>query len=352
MSPAMPPPQPCARSRCGGSTRRFSPTTRTRSRPLPTGGGETARETGWRSRRARATSIAANDQSTPSGAHAACRSRVLPPSMKTNIRSCYRPRRAGRGVRADNLPFAFNSIAGGDFVAAVAAGNPSLARQHWPSGTTRLLAELALRAAQQRGLPAGFIQPLSNAAAGGFRLVSHPKTAATDSLQQPAGLQLKAVADRRNADYLEMSSVNPLSFAGRARGARRGDRASCSIPARSGAGQFCPSGITIVPADGAETFSTSRGAVRTKSSRDVAGRVGHPGHRPGAQGARDHGAELVTGGRAEDGRLGLRIRCFDDRGCLLRSPTRCRPKRSGQSTPSWSARSPQMIEIAAALTEV
>src|SRR5262245_53820715 len=56
----------------------------------------------------------------------------------------------------NNFPFAFNSIAGGDFAAAIAAGNPVIAKANTSHpGTTRLLAEIAQSAAAQTGLPAG-----------------------------------------------------------------------------------------------------------------------------------------------------------------------------------------------------
>ena len=160
----------------------------------------------------------------------------------------------------NNFPFAFNSIAGGDFVAAVAAGNPVIGKANTGHpGTTRLLAELALPAAQQCGLPSGFIQLLYRTPPdGGFRLVSHPKTAATGFTgSKSAGLQLKAAADATGTPiYLEMSSVNPVFILPGALEERSAAIArelfdSCAL----GAGQFCTRpGITIVPADGAEDF--------------------------------------------------------------------------------------------------
>src|SRR5208283_5364215 len=49
----------------------------------------------------------------------------------------------------NNFPFAFNSAAGGDFAAAIAAGNPVIAKANTSHpGTTRLLAEIAFEAAR------------------------------------------------------------------------------------------------------------------------------------------------------------------------------------------------------------
>ena len=72
---------------------------------------------------------------------------------QANIRSCYGPLAAPVAVFGpNNFPFAFNGAAGGDFAAAVAAGNPVIAKGH-PSHptTTRLLAEAAHEAAWPAG---------------------------------------------------------------------------------------------------------------------------------------------------------------------------------------------------------
>ncbi|MDF1745288.1 MAG: aldehyde dehydrogenase family protein, partial [Gimesia sp.] len=59
----------------------------------------------------------------------------------------------------NNFPFAFNSIAGGDFAAAVAAGNPVIAKGHSSHpGTTQIFAEAADAAAKATQMPTGFIQ--------------------------------------------------------------------------------------------------------------------------------------------------------------------------------------------------
>jgi acyl-CoA reductase-like NAD-dependent aldehyde dehydrogenase len=51
----------------------------------------------------------------------------------------------------NNFPFAFNSVAGGGFVAAIAAGNPVIAKANTGHpGATQLLAELVFGGARQR----------------------------------------------------------------------------------------------------------------------------------------------------------------------------------------------------------
>jgi len=131
-----------------------------------------------------------------------------------NIRSM----RAGIGPVAvfgpNNFPLAFGSISGGDFAAAIAAGNPVIAKAH-PShpATTRLFAELAQQAADVNGLPAGSVQLLyAMENESGLKLVSDPRIAATGFTgSRGAGLALKAAADGAGKlIYLELSSVNPV----------------------------------------------------------------------------------------------------------------------------------------------
>src|SRR6186997_1404123 len=64
---------------------------------------------------------------------------------KTNIRSMYAPLGGAVVVFGpNNFPFAFNSAAGGDFVAAIAAGNPVIAKANTGHpGTTKIFAEAA-----------------------------------------------------------------------------------------------------------------------------------------------------------------------------------------------------------------
>jgi NADP-dependent aldehyde dehydrogenase len=80
-------------------------------------------------------------------AAAACRegSWALPTiDTKGGIRSVHAALGPVLVIGPNNFPFAFNGIAGGDFAAALAAGNPVIAKGH-PShpATTRRLAELA-----------------------------------------------------------------------------------------------------------------------------------------------------------------------------------------------------------------
>lgn len=161
----------------------------------------------------------------------------------------------------NNFPLAFNSVAGGDFAAAIAAGNPVLAKAH-PShpGTSRILAEEANVAAHDTDLPNGTVQLLYNVSQqDGLRLTEDPRVsviAFTGSRQ--SGMALKASADRLGKPiYLEMSSVNPVFFLPGAI-AERGEELAAALAESCllGVGQFCTCpNLSVLAADAnAEQF--------------------------------------------------------------------------------------------------
>lgn len=114
----------------------------------------------------------------------------------------------------NNFPFAFGSASGGDFAAAIAAGNPVIAKANSSHpATTRLLAEQAFIAAQEVGLPEATVQLIYRTShSDGERLVADPRVAATGYTgSRGAGLKLKAAADAAGKQiYLELSSINPV----------------------------------------------------------------------------------------------------------------------------------------------
>ncbi|MEZ4610441.1 MAG: aldehyde dehydrogenase family protein [Caldilineaceae bacterium] len=145
----------------------------------------------------------------------------------------------------------FNSVSGGDFAAAIAAGNPVIGKANTGHpGTTKLLAEAALDAIHATGMPRALVQLIYRTPRRG----PHPglptpgrRTGFTGS--KAAGLKLKAAADEAGKPiYLEMSSVNPIFVLPgvlRERGAEVAQElyASCAL----GAGQFCTNpGLTVV----------------------------------------------------------------------------------------------------------
>lgn len=186
---------------------------------------------------------------------------------KANIRSVLGPIGPVAVFGPNNFPFAFNSAAGGDFAAAVAAGNPVIAKAHSSHpGTTRLFAELAQAAADEVGLPKGFIQLIYRTShADGAKLVSHRLMGASGYTgSRSAGLTLKSAADAVGKPiYLELSSINPVYFlpgAVRERSAELVEQfaGSCLM----GTGQFCtnPGLVAMVACPETEAVITQIGA--------------------------------------------------------------------------------------------
>jgi len=162
----------------------------------------------------------------------------------------------------NNFPFAFNGVSGGDFAAAVASGHPVIAKANpGHPGTTKLLAEEALAAATDAGLPAAFVQMIYRTDhAVGAKLVSDRRVAATAYTgSQNAGLALKAAADAVGKPiFLEMSSTNPLVVlpgAWRERGEELATEIAESM--LMGVGQFCTSPGIILAAveEGSDAFA-------------------------------------------------------------------------------------------------
>ncbi len=131
-----------------------------------------------------------------------------------NIFSCLGPIGPVIVFGPNNFPLAFNAVSGGDFAAAIAAGNPVIAKSH-PSHpmTTRLLAEMAFESLAKSELPHSTVQLLYGIDnETGFRLVADKRAGAIAFTgSRTGGMALKEVADKAgNPIYLEMSSVNPV----------------------------------------------------------------------------------------------------------------------------------------------
>ena len=180
---------------------------------------------------------------------------------KLDIRSVLAPIGPVWVFGPNNFPFAFNSVAGGDFVAAVAAGNPVIAKANSSHpGTTRLLAEEAHAAVGEAGLPPASVQLVYRTRhEDGERLVSDPRTGATGYTgSRGAGLKLKAAADAAGKPiYLELSAVNPVLVLPGAL-AERGPALVDEFVASSllGTGQFCtnPSLVLLLEGEATERF--------------------------------------------------------------------------------------------------
>ena len=171
---------------------------------------------------------------------------------KLNLRSLLAPLGPVFCIGPNNFPFAYNGVAGGDFAAAIAVGNPVIAKAH-PCHplTTKLLAEEAFAALGETGLPLATVQMLYHLSAeDGLRLVADKRLGAVGFTgSRAAGMKLKAAAEAVGKPaYLEMSSLNPVLILPGAL-AERGEKileeftASCLLAS----GQFCTSpGLVIL----------------------------------------------------------------------------------------------------------
>jgi len=223
---------------------------------------------------------------------------------KTNIRSLLAPLGPVLIFGPNNFPFAFNGVAGGDFAAAIAAGNPVIAKAH-PNhpNTSRLLAEEAIAAVRETNLPPATVQMIYNIVPeDGLKMAADRRLGAIGFTgSRAAGLKLKSAADAVGKPvYLEMSSLNPVVILPGAlteRGAKIAAEFTGSCLAASG--QFCTSpGLTILFAgDVAEQFiagmkaKLESTAPMTLLSSGVARNLA-----ASVKVLQTAGAELVTGG--------------------------------------------------------
>ena len=209
----------------------------------------------------------------------------------------------------NNFPYAFNSVSGGDFAAAIAAGNPVIAKANTSHPqTTKLLAEIALDAAKATGMPAGMIQMLYRTKRDvGLAFVSHPKLGATGFTgSKSAGLNLKAAADKAGKPiYLEMSAVNPVFMLPGALAERSEALADeFAISCAMGTGQFCtnPGVVVLMENAQSEAFTKAVGALlESKPAGTMLGPGGPSGVAEGIGIWQENGAELVVGGKPADG---------------------------------------------------
>src|SRR4029453_17620482 len=163
---------------------------------------------------------------------------------KNQIRSCFEPIGPVVVFGPNNFPYAFSGVAGGDFAAAIAVGNPVIGKAHpLHPGTGRLLAEAAVAALSDAGLPPATVQMIYKIDhQSGQRLVSDPRVGASAFTgSRGAGMALKSAADAAGKPiYLEMSSINPVVVLPGAL-AERGSKVAADFASSClmGGGQFC-----------------------------------------------------------------------------------------------------------------
>jgi 2,5-dioxopentanoate dehydrogenase len=222
----------------------------------------------------------------------------------SNIRSMYEPLGGPVVVFGpNNFPLAFNGVSGGDFAAAIAAGNPVIAKANpGHPRTTQLLAAAALRAIEKTGVPRGLVQMFYHTPhENGLRLVSHPSIGATAFTGSKAGLHLKRAADEAGKPiYLEMSSVNPVFILPGALVERLEDVAtdlfaSCTL----GTGQFCtnPGLVFLMAGENTDAFIASVSEKFKAKEPDVMLTSRGPDQLERGLGAwQKAGANLIVGG--------------------------------------------------------
>lgn len=223
---------------------------------------------------------------------------------QNNIRSCYAAICPVVVFGPNNFPLAYNGICGGDFASAIAAGNPVIAKSHpLHPGTTKLLAEEAIAALLETGMPASAVQMLyAMDYSDGERLIRDRRLAAAGFTGgRQAGLKLKAVADWAGKPiYLEMSSINPIFLLPGAI-SQRGEeicedlKGSCLM----GAGQFCtsPGLIVLIKSEASSRFVQSLvEKFKTAPIGTLLAKSGQNGLAKAVDTLQSYGAQLLCGG--------------------------------------------------------
>jgi alpha-ketoglutaric semialdehyde dehydrogenase len=209
-----------------------------------------------------------------------------------------------------NFPLAYGAVTGGDFAAAIAGGNPVIAKAHagHPS-VSRLAASEAVEALRETGLPPATVQLVHGLApADGERLVADVRVGGTGFTgSQQAGEKLfAAAAATGRVIWLEMGSINPvvvLPGALTERGEEIAEQLTASVT--GSAGQVCikPSIVFFVDGSAAEGFVGALcrrfGAV---GPQVLLGPSGHDRLVDAVGRLHASGARILVGGTAGDGR--------------------------------------------------
>lgn len=167
------------------------------------------------------------------------------PMPRPDIRKMLLPLGPAVVFGASNFPLAF-SVAGGDTASALAAGCPVVVKAH-PAhfGTSALVADAILEAAEKTGMPAGIFALLfDDGYEIGKALVQHPLTKAvafTGSFN--GGMALVKLAEERKEPipvFAEMGSINPVILFPEMLDSKPEELArQLAASITLGAGQFC-----------------------------------------------------------------------------------------------------------------
>ena len=161
---------------------------------------------------------------------------------------------------ASNFPLAY-STAGGDTVAALAAGCPVIVKSHpMHAGTGELVSSAVIKAVERTNMPNGVFSNLNSSGYEvGIQLVKHPEIKAvgfTGSITGGRALyDLAAGRDEPIPVFAEMGSINPVIILPRALKKRGEDLAKTLAGSITlGTGQFCTNPGLILAVKG-ETLS-------------------------------------------------------------------------------------------------
>lgn len=184
------------------------------------------------------------------------------PIPKPDARRMLRPVGPVAVFGASNFPLAF-SVAGGDTISALAAGNPVVVKAH-PAhpGTSELVAGAITEAVLESSMPDGIFSMLHGVQHEiSLHLVRHPALRAvgfTGSLA--GGRALYDAATSRDVPipvFAEMGSINPVFLLPGALAARAGEIArGLHQSVTLGVGQFCtnPGAVIAIEGDGLTSF--------------------------------------------------------------------------------------------------
>jgi NADP-dependent aldehyde dehydrogenase len=229
--------------------------------------------------------------------------------LERNIRSCYAPIGPVVVFGPNNFPFAFNGVSGGDFAAAIAAGNPVIAKAHpLHPHTSMLLAQQAQKAVEETKLHRATVQMLYHLSyQDALKLVSDPRIGAVGFTgSRNAGLQLKRAAEAAGKPiYLEMSSVNPVVFLPGALAERRDDLTrELADSALAGSGQFCTSPNIVLVTESPDAEALIDGLAdlfNQRAPQPLLSANGRTHLHDAVITLNTAGAQLITGGSTVDG---------------------------------------------------
>ncbi len=228
---------------------------------------------------------------------------------KNKIRSMYQSIGPAVLMGPNNFPFAYNSISGGDFATALAAGNPVIAKAHpLHLRTTLEMAKLAQEVALKHKLPAGLIQLLYHMSPeDGLKMLEDPRVkVAAFTGSRTAGLKIKHACDKHGKPvFLEMSSVNPVYMLPGALTERGPElveefAGSCLL----GAGQFCTNPGLVFLVDNPSSQAFLQGVAEKFSAAQpqiMLSTQGRDSFHQSLKFLQKEGAQLVVGGAVVDG---------------------------------------------------